>query len=67
MKTVRLLLSDGASFASKKMKDCNCRKKEEHESCAGRSQKYKMGTNVLESILFLSLYLPHTWCGELHF
>ena len=21
---------------------------------------------MLESILFLSLYLPHTWCGELN-
>ena len=50
----------------KRRKDGNCRTKEEHESLEARSQKYKMGTHCVKSILFLSLYLLHTWSGELN-
>ena len=42
-------------------------KEKEHEALEARSQKHKMGTLVLDSILFLCVYMPHTWSGELNF
>ena len=45
-------------------KSSDCGQKEEYEPFETFSQKYKMGTCGSAKYLFLSMNLPHTWCGE---
>ena len=68
MKTVRLLMSDGVSFTLKKEGKTAIAVRKKNMNLlkhARRSTRWVL--IVLESILFLSLYLPHTWSGELNF
>ena len=62
LKTVRLLRSDGAyPQVEKERKGGNCRKKEELRISSKHARSSaRWAIIVLESIFFLSLYLPHT-------